>query len=73
MGVKVQKPEAYDGNKSHDLDTWLFQVREHLNLTIIPEGGHVPYVVPLLHGNTTLWWHEMCEGNRRPTTWDEFC
>ena len=24
MGVKVEKPEAYDGDKSRDLDTWLF-------------------------------------------------
>ena len=37
MGVKVEKPEAYDGDKSHDLDTWLFQVCEHLNLTVIPK------------------------------------
>ena len=37
MGVKVEKPDTYDGDKSRDLDTWLFQVREHLNLTVIPE------------------------------------
>ena len=37
MGVKVEKPEAYDGDKSRDLDTWLLQVGEHLNLTVIPE------------------------------------
>ena len=73
MGVKVEKPEAYDGDKSCNLDTWLFQVRKHLNLTIIPERGHIPYVVSLLCGNAVLWWHEMCEGNCRPATWDEFC
>ena len=37
MGVKVEKPEAYNGDKSRALDTWLFQVCEHLNLTVIPE------------------------------------
>ena len=36
MGVKVEKPDTYDGDKSRDLDTWLFQVCEHLNLTVIP-------------------------------------
>ena len=24
MGVKVKKPDKYDGDKSRDLDTWLF-------------------------------------------------
>ena len=73
MGVKVEKPEAYDGDKSRDLDTWLFQVCKHLNLTVIPEQGHVPYAMSLLRGNVALWWHEMCKGNRRPATWDDFC
>ena len=73
MGVKVEKPKAYDGDKSRDLDTWLFQVREHLNLTVIPERGHVSYIASLLHGNAALWWREMCKGNCRPTTLDEFC
>ena len=48
MGVKVEKPNTYDGDKSRDLDTWLFQVRKHLNLTVIPERGHVPYATSLL-------------------------
>ena len=73
MGVKVEKPKAYDGDKSRKLDTWLCQVCKHLNLTVIPERGHVPYAAYLLRGNATLWWRKMCEGNRRPTTWGEFC
>ena len=24
IGVKVEKPENYDGNKGRDVDTWLF-------------------------------------------------
>ena len=54
MGVKVEKLDTYDGEKSCDLDTWLFQVRKHLNLAVIPERGHVPYAASLLHGNTAL-------------------
>ena len=68
MGVKVETPEVYDRDKSHDLDTWLFQVRKHLNLTVIPEQGHVPYTASLLRGNAALWWREMYEGNRHPAT-----
>ena len=36
IGVKVEKPETYSGEKTRDLDTWLFQVREHLDITTIP-------------------------------------
>ena len=54
MGVKVEKPEAYDGDKSRDLDTWLYQACKHLNLTIIPERGHIPYAASLLRGNAAL-------------------
>ena len=73
IGVKVEEPETYSGKKGRDLDTWLFQVREHLNITSIPKRGHVPYAASLLHGNAALWWHETCEANCRPTNWDEFC
>ena len=72
IGVKVEKPETYSGEKSRDLDTWLFQVREHLDITTIPARGHVPYAASLLRGNAALWWREVCEDNRRPATWDEF-
>ena len=71
MGVKVEKPDTYDGNKPRELDTWLFQVCEHLNLTVIPERGHVPYATSLLCGNVAFWWRETCEGDRRPATWDD--
>ena len=73
IGVKVEKPENYDGSKGCDLDLWLFQVQEHLQITVIPVRGHVPYAVLLLRGNATLWWRELCEANNRPTTWNDFC
>ena len=56
-----------------DLDTWLFQVRTHLQLSTVPVRGHVPYAASLLCGNAALWWREVCEANRRPATWDDFC
>ena len=73
LNVKVEKPEQYDGDKARDLDTWLFQVREHLELSTVPARGHVPYAASLLRGNAALWWREACEVNRRPATWDDFC
>ena len=73
FSVKVEKPETYDGEKARDLDTWLFQVREHLELSTVPVRGHVAYAASLLRGNAALWWREACEANRRPATWDEFC
>ena len=73
MNVKVEKPEQYDGDKARDLDTWLFQVREHLNMSTVPARGHFPYAASLLRGNAALWWREVCEANQRPATWDDFC
>lgn len=73
IGVKVEKPETYSGERSRNLDTWLFQVREHLQITTIPAPRHVPYAASLLHGNAALWWRETCESHRRPATWDDFC
>ena len=63
FSVKVEKPETYDGDKAKDLDTWLFQVCEHLELSIVPARGHIVYAASLLHGNVALWWSEACEAN----------
>ena len=73
IGVKVEKPENYDGSKGRDLDTWLFQVQEHLQLTVMPVRGHSPYAASLLRGNATLWWRQLCQANNRPATWEDFC
>ena len=73
FGVKVEKPTTYDGDKGHDLDTWLFQVREHLELATIPAEGRVAYAASLLRDNAALWWREACESNQRPATWNDFC
>ena len=73
FNIKVEKPETYDGDKARDLDTWLFQVQEHLDLSNIPMGGRVAYAASLLRSNAALWWREACEANRRPGTWEDFC
>ena len=73
LSVKVEKPENYDGDKVKDLDTWLFQVREHLELSTVPAGAYVAYAASLLRGNAAMWWREACEAHRRPATWEDFC
>ena len=64
LSVKVEKLENYEGDKAKDLDTWLFQVRKHLELSIVPAGAYVTYVASLLRGNATMWWREACEAHR---------
>ena len=73
LSVKVEKPENYKGDKAKNLDTWLFQVRKHLELLIVPAGAYVTYVASLLRGNTAMWWREACEAHRQPATWEDFC
>ena len=73
LGVKMERPDYFEGGKLQDVDTWLFQVREHLNITNLPERGYIPYAASLFRGNAALWWREVCEHAHRPGTWDEFC
>ena len=64
----MDKPENYDYQEHHDVDIWLFQVQEHLDLTNIPEHGHVAYVASLHHGNATMLWRELCSINNQLNT-----
>ena len=73
LGVKMEHPDHFEGGKWQDVDTWLFQVREHLTMTNLPARGHIPYAASLFRGNAALWWREVCEAAHRPGTWDEFC
>ena len=73
LSVKVKKPENYNGDKVKNLDTWLFQVREHLELSTVPAGAYVEYAASLLRSNAAMWWREACEAHRRPAMWEEFC
>ena len=66
VGRKVERPEYFDDGKTQDVDTWLFQVREHLDITVIPERGRIPYAASLFCGNATLWRRELCGANNRP-------
>ena len=73
IGVKVERPEYFDGGKTQDADTWLFQVRKHFDITVIPDCGRIPYAASLFRGNAALWWRELCEANNRPANWDDLC
>ena len=50
MGLQVEKAETYDGAKHRDVDTWLFQVPEHMSLMCIPTNSQVGYAASLLRG-----------------------
>ena len=70
MGLKVEKLETYDNAKHHDVDTWLFQVAEHMLLTKIPADSQVAYAASLLRKNTAMWWRELRESRNRLDAWD---
>ena len=72
FGVKMERPDYFDGGKLQDVDTWLFQVREHLNMVMMPDAATVPYAASLFRGNAALWWRERCENALRPANWHEF-
>ena len=72
FGIKMEPPDYFEGGKHQDVDTWVFQVREHLNMTRLPAPTHVSYAASLFRGNAALWWRELCEQGLRPATWDVF-
>ena len=73
FGVKMERPDYFEGGKNQDVDTWVFQVQEHLGLVgIVAEPARVAYAASLFRGNAALWWRERCEQNLRPATWQEF-
>ena len=72
MGVKMERPEAFDGAKHQDVDTWLFQVSEHLRILNIPEDSRVAYAASLLRGNAAMWWRERYESGERAADWPTF-
>ena len=51
----------------------MLQVRQHLDITVTPQRGRIPYAASVCRGNATLWWRELCEANNRPGNWDDFC
>ena len=73
MGVKMERPEAFDGAKHQDVDTWLFQVGKHLRMLNIPEDSRVAYAASLLRGNAAMWWRERCKSDERAADWPTFC
>ena len=73
MGVKLERLEAFEGAKHQDVDTWLFQVGEHLRMLNIPAPSQVAYATSLLRSNAAMWWRERCEAGVRPADWDAFC
>ena len=48
-------------------------MREHLDITVIPERGQVPYAASVFRGNAALGWRKICEDNNRPGNWNDFC
>ena len=65
MGVKMERPEAFDGAKHQDVDTWLFQVEENMRMVNVPADRQVAYAASLLRGNAAMWWRERCEAGER--------
>ena len=72
FGIKMERPDYFEGGRHQDVDTWVFQVQEHLNMTRLPTPTHVSYAASLFRGNAALWWRELCEQGLRSATWNEF-
>jgi hypothetical protein len=58
--LKPNKPNTYDGQRKHDLDSWISEVTRYFKAcgieTINLSEKCVPYAVSLLRGDASIWW-----------------
>jgi Ty3 transposon capsid-like protein len=71
--LKSAKPETYHGVReapSMTPDTWLFQMKQYIELQQHNPDYSVRFAATFLQGNALLWWRSL--GSNIPTTWDTF-
>ena len=71
--LKMAKPETYHGlreTSSLTPDTWLFQMKQYIELHNQNPDHAVPFAATFLQGNALLWWRNL--GDHRPLTWATF-
>ena len=71
--LKSAKPETYHGvHEASNLtpDTWLFQMKQYIELHHHDPDDAIPFAATYLQGNALLWWRKL---THIPSTWDAFC
>jgi hypothetical protein len=71
--LKSAKPETYHGEReasSPTPDTWLFQMKQYIELQRHDPDHEIRFAATFLQGNALLWWRNL--GSNIPSNWDTF-
>ena len=69
--IKPKDPPVFTGKATDDVEVWVRQVENYLQLLGGSDAMQVSYVGTLLQGTAQLWFQRECSAGRRPGTWEE--
>ena len=69
--IKPKDPPVLTGKSSDDVEVWVQQVDNYLQLLGGSDSMQVSYVGTLLQGIAQLWFQHECSAGRRPDSWQE--
>ena len=67
--IKPKDPPVFTGKSSDDVEVWVQQVDNYLQLLGGSDSMQVSYVGTLLQGTAQLWFQRECSAGRRPDSW----
>ena len=60
----------FTGKSSDDVEVWVQQVDDYLQLLGGSDSIQVSYVGTLIQGTAQLWFQRECSAGRRPDSWE---
>ena len=69
--IKPKDPLVFTGKATDDVEVWVRQVDNYLQLLGGSDAMQVSYVGTLLQGTAQLWFQRECSAGCRPRTWEE--
>ena len=69
--IKPKDPPVFTGKSSDDVEVWVQQVDNYLQLLGGSDSMQVSYVGTLLQCTTQLWFQRECSARRRPDSWQD--
>jgi hypothetical protein len=57
LSVKVPQPPYFEGNNKVNIDIWLFEVQQYLDLVQVPSEQRVAWAGTLLRESAATWWN----------------
>ena len=73
--VKPERPQAFTGKKSENLESWIFQVQQFFDLSQVPNEDRIQLAASWFKDHAAIWWqeyHQNINWTLQPPTWEEF-